>query len=173
MSSPDDTQLTLQCFSGVFLKRDGHYLLIKRSPHKKIKPNVWSCPGGGIEPHEHLAPAEAGLREIHEETGIPAAHIFGLTLRYIIIRRTRDIIRQSYIYFAETDIAQVIDTDEGKLHWVPESELLAREYSQTYAAMLAHYLYTPDPAHVIVGVAENVADTLHMVWSAVEDFEPT
>ena len=165
-------QPTLQCFTTAFLKRRDRYLLIKRASHKKVAPNVWSGVGGNIEPHEYLEPSETCLREVYEETGIPADHIHGLALRYIIVRRAKDVIRLSYGYFGETDVERVIDTDEGTLHWIPERDLLAREYTQTHAAMLAHYLYTPDPAaRVVVGVAENAAGKAHMVWSVLEDFD--
>ena len=35
--------------AGAFLKRDGHYLLMKRSTDKKIAPGVWSNVGGHAE----------------------------------------------------------------------------------------------------------------------------
>jgi hypothetical protein len=56
------------------------------------------------------------------------------------------------------------------LHWIPESELLNRTYTATFAAMLAHYMRTPDAGHIIVGVAENDNGKCRMVWSAIEDF---
>lgn len=164
--------IVLQNGAAAFLKRDGHYLLMKRSPERTVAPNVWSCVGGHIEPYELNDPRSACLREINEETGIPADHVFNLELRYIIIRRSRDIIRQNYIYFGETDIEEFTDTDEGTLHWIHQSELLDREFTQTFAAMLHHYLHTPDrKGRVVIGVAENSAGKLQMSWSAVEDFE--
>ena len=38
--------------AGAFLKRNGHYLLMKRAPDRKFFPGLWSCVGGGIESHE-------------------------------------------------------------------------------------------------------------------------
>ena len=159
------------CAAGAFLKRDGHYLLMKRSPDKKIAPGVWSNVGGRMELQDKGDPLTACYREVFEETGIPAGRIYNLILRYIIIRKAGDIIRQNYVYFGETDMAEFIDTDEGTLHWVPEEELLNREYTQTFAAMMRHYLYTPVDDRVVVGVAENNAGSLHMSWAVVEDFE--
>lgn len=43
-------------------------LLTRRAKELRIFPNVWVPPGGHLEPDETLL--EAGLRELHEETGL-------------------------------------------------------------------------------------------------------
>ena len=144
---------------------------MKRGIHKKLLPGIWSGVGGHCEPEELNDPLATCLREIFEETGITKENIFNLELRYIIIRRAGDTIRQSYIYFGETDVADITDTDEGTLHWIPQADLLNREFSQTFAAMLQHFTTTPDHAHrVIVGIAGNPHSAFGMTWSVVEDF---
>ncbi len=115
--------IILQNGTAAFLHHDGKYLLIKRSKDKKTAPGVWSGIGGAIEPHELNNPEAACLREIKEETGISAEYIMNLRLRYIIIRRTANTMRQNYIYFGETDIEHFTDTVEGELHWIPENDL--------------------------------------------------
>ena len=165
-------RIILENSAAAFLKRDGFYLLMKRSSARKMLPNIWSGVGGHIDPHELNDPMTACLREIFEETGITENHIFKLALRYIIIRRAKNVIRQNYIYFGETDIAEVADTDEGTLHWIAEAELLNREYSKTFEAMLKRFIDAPDQkGRVVVGVAENANGVLQMNWSAMEDFE--
>ncbi len=164
-------RIILQNSAGIFLRRNGYYLLMKRSPKKKIAPGVWSCVGGHFEADELNDPLAACLRETREETGIPADRVFNPELRYIIIRRKENIIRQIYIYFGETDISEVKNNDEGTLHWIPEAELLNREFSKTFEAMLWHYKNTPVVDRLVVGVAENADGTLRMNWSVAEDFE--
>jgi 8-oxo-dGTP diphosphatase len=91
--------IILQNGAGAFLKNSGCYLLMKCSSKRKIAPNVWSCIGGHMETYELNDPIKTCLREIKEETGITGEHIFNLKLRYIIIRRYKETIRQNYIYF--------------------------------------------------------------------------
>jgi 8-oxo-dGTP diphosphatase len=154
-----------------FLRRNDDYLLMKRSANRRVAPDVWSGVGGHMEREEINDPEVTCLREIFEETGITASQIFDLTLRYLIIRRYGDTIRQSYIYFGQTNADPVITTDEGELYWISEDKLLDRKYTVTFTAMLKHYLTTPDSERIVIGVAENVNGQGHMVWTALEDFE--
>ena len=163
--------ITLSNTTAAFLKRGGEYLLMKRALSRKVAPGVWSGVGGKMECAEINDPRTACLREIEEETGIAAGWIRDLTLRYVVIRRWRDTIRQSYIYFGETSAEPSTTTEEGELHWIPEHELLDRPYTATFAAMLTHYLQTPDPAHLIVGTTENDHGKCRMIWAVLEDFE--
>jgi 8-oxo-dGTP diphosphatase len=158
--------------TAAFLKRDNQYLLMERSADREIAPGVWSGIGGKIEAHELNDPQTACMREIGEESGISAENIHGLTLRYIIMRRHRDTIRQTYVYFGETNAEPTISTNEGNLHWILESELLDRRYTATFQAMMNHYIQRPDTERVTVGVAENENGICRMVWSGIEDFEP-
>jgi 8-oxo-dGTP diphosphatase len=48
--------------------RDRTILLARRSPHRKIYPNLWSFPGGHVEENETFD--EALIRECREEVGI-------------------------------------------------------------------------------------------------------
>jgi len=163
--------ITLLNGTAAFIKRDNRYLLMKRESNRKIAPDVWSGLGGKIEAHEMNDPKAACLREIVEESGISADQINGLALRYIIMRRHRNTIRQTYVYFGVTDALPTVSTDEGALSWIPENELLDRTYTSTFYAMLDHYTKMPDTECVVVGVAENDNGVCRMIWSKIEDFE--
>lgn len=56
--------------SALVFGSDGRLLLIHH-----VKSGLWLPPGGHIEPGE--APAEAAVREVHEETGVDAEIISG------------------------------------------------------------------------------------------------
>ncbi|MCL1788161.1 MAG: NUDIX domain-containing protein [Defluviitaleaceae bacterium] len=173
--------IKLQSYSTAFLKNNGHVLLIKRSPNKKVAPGVWSGVGGGMESYEFDNPCEACYREIEEESGIQRSDIQSLSLLYVIVRRwQKHEIRQNYVYFGDTSKTTLAQTDEGTLHWVPEEEwlnaseskLFNREYTQTFAAMLKHYAARdPQDKAVYVGVAGNNNGKLTMTWTRCEDFE--
>jgi 8-oxo-dGTP diphosphatase len=167
-----DNKIILENGSGAFLINEGCYLLMKRSPNREIAPNLWSCVGGHMEENELNNPFETCIREIWEETGISKDHIFNLNLRYIIIRRKENIIRQNYLYFGETDKKSFINTDEGTLHWIKEENLLEKEYTKTYTEMMKHYLQNKSAykEKIIVGIAGNESNKLKMNWSMLEDF---
>ena len=165
--------IKLRSGTAAFLKNGGDVLLLKRSQGKKIAPGMWSGVGGHMERHELDNPLATCYREVEEESGIVRDDIHGLALLYVIVRKVKDYeIRQSYIYFGETTRRDVVQTDEGELHWVPESELLNREYTQSFTAMLRHYsARDPQDTAVYVGVAGNDNGKLAMTWTRCEDFE--
>lgn len=164
--------ITLKNYVAAFLRNNDQYLLMKRADNRKINPGFWSGVGGHIEPHEINNPLAACYREIEEESGISRDKIASLDLLYIITRRSKDEIRQNYIYFGETAISDVIQTDEGVLFWIPSDELSERKYTVTYAAMLEHYKKrSQNDRAVYVGVAENDNGKLRMNWARCEDFE--
>ena len=164
-------KIILQNSSGAFLINGNKYLLMKRSPNRSIAPNLWSCAGGHMEHHEMNNPFEACIREIGEETGINKENIYDLKLRYIIIRRYKNIIRQNYIYFGKTDKTEIADTEEGKLYWIEEDDLLKKEFTKTFTEMMKHYLENKFCGKIYVGAAGKESNNLKMNWSLLEDFE--
>jgi len=163
--------IILRNSTAAFLRNNGKILLLKRSASKKIAPNVWAGVGGHMEAHEINNPLAACYREIEEETGITQCQISGLTLLYILIRRSVDEIRQTYFYLGETVQTDVIQTDEGELFWIPENELMNREFTQTFTAMLYHHSKRdPNNTAVYVGVADS-NNGFKMNWLRCEDFE--
>ncbi|MDR1687781.1 MAG: NUDIX domain-containing protein [Clostridiales bacterium] len=158
-----------------FLQNSGNFLLMKRAPEREIAPGLWSGVGGHMEPREINNPLAAVYREIEEETGITRAEIPLLELRYIITRRIGNEIRQTYIYFGETTQTEVIQTREGELHWIKRGDLLKREFSKTFTAMLEHYLATDKGEKgenaVYAGVAFGNNGKLQINWVRCDDFE--
>jgi len=163
--------ITLINYVCAFLENNGDYLLLKRAADRAVNPNVWSGVGGKIEENELNDPFAACIREIGEETGLQHVQIKNLTLRYIILRRHKDVIRQSYIYFGQSSTRTYSDTNEGVLHWIPKTELPEKRYTETYAAMIRHFLSDKsDPDHVVIGVAGCEDGILQMHWNRIEDF---
>ena len=164
--------IKLRNWATAFLYNNGNYLLMKRAENRAISPGLWSGIGGHMESAEINNPRAACLREIQEETGIEESRISRLRLLYIIIRRSKDEIRQSYIYFGETTQTEITQTDEGAVIWINEAELLRREYSKTLTAMLLHYTRRePGDNAVYAGAAESGESGCSMCWAKLEDFD--
>ena len=51
------------------VRRDGYWLVARRHDHVHLG-GMWEFPGGKCEPNE--SPAEAAIRELHEECGVEA-----------------------------------------------------------------------------------------------------
>ena len=163
--------ITLKNYTCAFLENEGSFLLMKRAVDRDMNPNFWSGIGGKIESEEINNPFSACMREINEETGMTFGNIENLTLRYIVMRRHKDVIRQSYIYFGKTNTRKFVDTDEGSLHWIPKHELDKKKYTATFVKMIQHYLSPmSDCNNIFIGTAENIDGELKMCWAKIEDF---
>lgn len=163
--------IMLKNYTAAFLEHSGKILLMHRAENRDLNPSIWSGVGGKMEEVEINDPYSCCLREIQEESGIKAKEIHDLTLRYIIIRQHKSVIRQSYIFFGKVKTDKVIDTDEGTLHWIPKDKLLDKKFSSTFYEMIKHYLSDFSNAeYIFVGTAQNNNSNLHMNWSMIEDF---
>lgn len=110
--------VTLECF----IHKDGKYLMLERSPDKRIMPGVWMAPGGKREFNEGLF--ACARREVLEETGL---HIKNLRIRATGNAYLRDLDQEFYFHFVFADYAGgTLKTDcpEGKLAWFSPSEIL-------------------------------------------------
>lgn len=164
--------ITLRSMTTAYLQNENDFLLMKRAANRKFAPGIWAGVGGHIEKEEINQPGDACLREIYEETGIPAEMIDDLQLRYIILRRSKDEIRLQYVYFAKTTTRQVIYTDEGELFWIPKDKLLDRELSATTKETLRHYSQLGEKmSDVLVGTVSAEKNIPIVNWSPVQDWE--
>jgi ADP-ribose pyrophosphatase YjhB (NUDIX family) len=97
----------------------GRILLIEFSEKKGAMQGFFNCPGGHIEPGEGII--ENAEKEIFEETGL---RVSGTKLKGVIHSTNffgKNII--SFVTLSKTDSSEVIDGDEGKLHWVDLDKL--------------------------------------------------
>lgn len=89
---------------------------------------------------EIAAPHKACLREIEEETGLSTKDVDDLSLRYIVHRMRDDEIRTQYVYFGHVRTRKVHGNEEGKLHWVPLSDVLDLDVTATTRFIFQHYM---------------------------------
>lgn len=99
---------------------DGHVLLLKGAPTKKIWANMYNGIGGHIERGED--PRTAALREIYEETGLTPTE---LTLCGIIHIDAGDpaLGISMTIFRAFCPSGDPIPSPEGDLHWLDPAQL--------------------------------------------------
>ena len=164
--------LTLRSSAVAFLNNGNKILLLKRASTRSIAPNVWSGVGGHLEECEINKPMTACYREIFEETGIKECEILDLQMKYIILRMSDEELRINYIYFGITNVTTVINTKEGKLHWIPVEDMLKREFTKTFAIMLAHYMTIGKNDNCLYsGVVVDDNGKLKINWSILENTE--
>jgi len=145
-------------------------LMMKRSTKRTLNPGMWAAVGGHLEPEEVNDPRVACLREIYEETGLAENEIFDLQLRYILIRLNRQEVRQQFVYSGYTARRDIIQTDEGVLHWIPRDQILQREIPFIFHCLLDHYLHNDPASHIWVGTAGfTPANKPTVHWTALTD----
>ncbi|MCU6793396.1 MULTISPECIES: NUDIX domain-containing protein [Paenibacillus] len=154
------------------LFHDNDLLMMKRSPTRTLNPGMWAAVGGHLDPGEISSPRNACLREVCEETGLQEEEIIDLKLQYILIRLNQQEIRQQFIYTAHTTRRDVIQTEEGVLHWIPREQVLDREIPFIFHRLLEHYFEHGPTDHIWVGTAgfdQYSAPEVH--WTALVDPE--
>ena len=157
--------IRMRIMTGAYLFNDNNLLMLKRSKDRALASNLWTGIGGHVEANEHNSPEESCLREIFEETGIRSNEIERLELRYILLRRSKDEIRQHYIYFGNTSKMDIINSDEGTLHWIDRSKVLDLEMPLTIEHMIKHYLNNSEEQSVVIGSINQSK----MEWSCLID----
>ena len=97
----------------------GRILLIEFSEKKGAMQGFFNCPGGHIEFGEGII--ENAEKEIFEETGL----IVNSTKLRGIIHITNFFGKNVMLFvtFSETNFTKIIESEEGKLHWVDLDKL--------------------------------------------------
>lgn len=118
----------------VIIYRDGKYLITKRSPTRKVMPNLWTVPGGGLEVEDYMGdkPTSFGQwygalektlrREVKEEVNLEVGKIeYLLDLVFI---RPDGIPVLTLSYYAPYKSGKVKLNDESTDYkWIKASEV--------------------------------------------------
>lgn len=164
--------MRLRLLATAVLWNGNDLLMMKRSPHRTLSPGMWAGIGGHIEPNELADPQATCLREIEEETGLQVSEISNLTLRYVLLRRSENEIRQQFVFFGETTTRTLSDTDEGTLHWIPSEQVLDREIPFTFRSMLEHYFHYEPASYPwigTIGLSLTTEHIPHVIWAPLLD----
>lgn len=136
-----DADTRLRNMTAVYISRGEKMLMLYRIGSRVVEPS-WVGIGGHFEPEELNDPKACMLRELEEEIGLTSEDLEHLRLRYVTLRLKKGEIRQNYYYFAELrDGVQLkMESDEGRVRWIPFDQLLEKEMPLTAKQMLTHYM---------------------------------
>ncbi len=131
----------LRNMTAIYITRGEEMLMLYRIGSRVVDPS-WCGIGGHFEESELNDPYACVLRELEEETPIHRDMLEKLTFKYITLRLKKGEVRQNYYYFAslKDDVDLLPDSDEGRLQWVPLSQVMEKDMPLTAKFMLEHYL---------------------------------
>lgn len=165
--------MEVRVLAGALIREGNDYLLMKRAETKKIAPGMWGGVGGHAEPNELNTPRLTCLREIYEETSIEEKDFESLDLKYIIIRRNKTELTLMYYFIAFSRTRNYEDkTQEGKLYWINERQLLDRPMSFEVRNMIENYIKDGyKSSHINVGTVSVIENKPIMNWNSLDDWE--
>jgi len=144
-----------------FLTHKNDILLMKRGSGNPIAPGYWYGVGGHMEPEEINDPYKAICREINEETNIDTDNIEDLKLKYIVYNRNEEEVVINHFFFGGVKSPEIIENDEGTLHWVSRNEILDKTFHPAIKKVLEHSIKN-NREDILIGVME--CDEPYIWW---------
>lgn len=129
--------------ANIFVRKDGKYLLLKRSPQKKYAPNVIHPIGGKVDPNEN--PYTGAQRELLEEAGIKVKN---MRLEAVImeIKPVKDEDENWLIFHfsADYESGELITTEEGEFVYFNADEISKQDLFPSVRPIIHHILNPKD-----------------------------
>lgn len=120
-----------------YIEKDGKYLMLYRNAKKNdVNGGKWVGVGGHIEENE--SPDEALVREVKEETGLVLdSYRFRGVVTFVSDKWEGEYM---YLYTADSFTGEMIDCNEGELHWVDKERVMELPMWKGDAVFLEHLL---------------------------------
>jgi len=129
--------------SNVFIRKDGKYLVLKRSSQKQYAPNFVSPVGGKVKLNEN--PYQAALRESKEETGVNIKNMKLEALSFEMHPGNKKMVNWLVFHFsADYDSGKITETDEGELLLLTGDEFKASNLFPPCREMIDHIFNSHD-----------------------------
>lgn len=77
------------------------YLIMRRAMHERVHPGMWQIITGMVEERE--TGREAAVRELHEEAGLVAKHLWSLPLVNSFYDIVRDTVNMCPVFAVQAD----------------------------------------------------------------------
>ena len=130
--------------ANVFIRKDGKWLMLRRSEKKKYDPGYFHTVGGKVDPDED--PYTAAVREVKEEAGITIKNmrLEAVTLEVSRFPERPDENWLCFYFSADYDSGEVIQTEEGELILIDEKEIPNQKLIPSIRAIIHHILNPKD-----------------------------
>lgn len=131
--------------ANMFVRKDGKYLLLKRSPLKKFAPNVVHPIGGKVDADEN--PMISAQRELLEEAGVKVKNIkLEAVLLELSPHKEKGMMNNWLIFYfsGDYDSGELITTEEGEFVWLTEQEILGQELFPSVREVIQNILNPND-----------------------------
>ncbi len=129
--------------ANIFVRKDGKYLLLRRSSHKKYAPNVVHPIGGKVDPGEN--PFMSAQRELLEEARVTVKN---MRLEAVILEITpvkgKDENWLIFHFSADYDSGEVKETEEGELVYFTADEISRQDLFPSVRQVIHHILNPHD-----------------------------
>ena len=158
----------LRNMTAIYITRGDEMLMLYRIGSRVVDPS-WCGIGGHFEESELNDPFGCVLRELEEETPIRREMLENMKFKYVTLRLKKGEVRQNYYYFAslKDDVDVLLDSDEGRLQWVPFSQVLEKDMPLTAKFMLEHYMAV---GRFDDDLYSGVTTEDHIVFTKLKDF---
>jgi 8-oxo-dGTP diphosphatase len=142
-----------------FVTNGNDVLLMKRGPHKRVFPNRYNGLGGHIERDED--PLTSARREVTEESGLKVDR---LELRAVYnIDAGEETGIMLFVFVGESETREVIECEEGTLHWIPRDQLSQLNLVEDLPIILPRVLaMQPGDPPLFVHVSYDSSDVIQM-----------
>lgn len=129
--------------ANIFVRKDGKYLLLKRSAHKRYAPSVVHPIGGKVDGDEN--PYTAAQREVLEEAGITVKNM-RLEAVVLEIKPAKDESENWLIFHfsADYDSGKLASTEEGEFVLLHPEDILKQNLFPSVREIIPHILNPHD-----------------------------